>query len=69
MAASEFSRVDEVRAALVEKLGAERRARAVGARVTLRTGVDLSAPRPDQNVDPAVLARVLRALSDMGYQL
>lgn len=35
-------------------------------RVALRTGVDLRAPRPDQDEDPALVARVLDVLTGMG---
>jgi hemoglobin-like flavoprotein len=38
-------------------------------RVTLRTGADLRAPRPDQDTDPGVLADVLATLMIMGYSL
>lgn len=38
-------------------------------RVALRAGVDLRAPRPDQDRDPALVAAVVTALSEMGFAL
>jgi hypothetical protein len=38
-------------------------------RVMLRTGVDLRAPRPDQAADPALVGKVVAALSDLGFPL
>jgi hypothetical protein len=38
-------------------------------RVMLRTGVSLKSPRPEQERDPATIAKVLSCLSEMGYPL
>jgi hypothetical protein len=41
----------------------------VCTRVMLRTGVSLKSPRPEQVHDPALIAKVLGCLSEMGYPL
>ena len=42
----------------------------VSARLIFRTGVDLTAPiSPAHSNDPALLARVLTALQELGYPL
>lgn len=38
-------------------------------RVTLRTGVSIKTPRPDQDRDQALVAKVVAALADLGYPL
>jgi hypothetical protein len=42
---------------------------AIVARLLLRTGIDLFAPRPDQSADPVVIANVISILKIMGYVL
>ena len=41
----------------------------VSTRVALRTGVSLRNIRPDQMKDPALIQKVLEALSEMGFKL
>lgn len=41
----------------------------VCTRVMLRTGANLRAPRPEQERDPAVIAKVMACLAEMGYPL
>jgi hypothetical protein len=62
--------LDEVRVALTAKLGGQVLSIGpISTRVLLRTGASIKAPRPDQNTDPAVVAKVVAALTDMGYPL
>lgn len=42
---------------------------AVSTRVLLRTGVNLRAPKPEQNTDGEVLARIQAVLAEMGYRV
>ena len=41
----------------------------VCTRIMLRTGVNIRTPKPEQQRDPAVIAKVLAALNEMGYPL
>ena len=41
----------------------------VCTRVTLRTGVSIKTPRPEQNGDPALVAKVVGALNELGYAI
>jgi hypothetical protein len=41
----------------------------VASRIILRSGVNLKGPRPDQISDPQCVAKVLDAISQMGYTL
>ncbi|MBV9775402.1 MAG: hypothetical protein JO040_15710 [Gemmatimonadetes bacterium] len=61
--------LEEVRHALHARLGATDVPKLVNTRVFLRTGVNLSDIRGDQNADPALVARVVGALHDFGYPL
>lgn len=65
---SSFQGLDEVAATLQSTVG-EAAFRPVSARVLMRTGVNLRAPRPDQLNDPIALGKVMTALLDMGYRL
>ncbi|GAA0904818.1 hypothetical protein [Streptomyces thermoalcalitolerans] len=47
----------------------ERGLAVICTRVALRLGVDLRAPRPDQQKDPAVVSRVLDVLLVLGFSL
>ena len=49
--------------------GNEQALGAIVTRVALRTGADLRAPRPDQRINPAVIANVIAVLHVMGYVL
>jgi hypothetical protein len=48
--------------------GQERSLRSISTRVMLRTGADLTNPRPEQRTDPVVIAEVLQCLLLMGYE-
>jgi hypothetical protein len=48
--------------------GQERALKAISTRVMLRTGADLTDPRPEQRTDPAVITEVLQCLLLMGYE-
>lgn len=61
--------IDEVRAALVQRLGDEVKLVLLNSRVILRTGVNLVEPRPAHRTDPAAVERVLGALREMGFDL
>lgn len=62
--------LEQVRQSLRAVLPEELRFGLVTTRLIFRTGVDLTAPlAADRNRDPALVARVLAALQDMGYPL
>ena len=61
--------LDEVRDALIAKLGDGGMVALLNARLILRTGVTLSNRRPGQPDGPAEVAKVLSALREMGYEL
>ena len=70
MPAATLHSLDDVRVALPAKLGAQGLSMGpISTRVLLRTGASLKAPRADQNSDPVVVAKVIAALIEMGYQL
>jgi hypothetical protein len=41
----------------------------VCTRVMLRTGTNLRSPKPEQDRDPAAIAKVMACLAEMGYPL
>jgi hypothetical protein len=61
--------LDGVRSSLIAALKHEGKLSMVNARVILRTGVNLLAPKPAQLKDPQDLAKVLAALREMGFDL
>lgn len=58
-----------IRAALLQLVGGEANLNFICVRVMLRTGVNLSAPTPEQNRDLGAVNKVLSALRDLGYPL
>lgn len=58
-----------IRAALLQLVGGEANLNFICVRVMLRTGVNLSAPSPEQNRDLGAVNKVLSALRDLGYPL
>jgi len=61
--------LEDVRRALVEKLGDEGKLLVLNARLILRTGVSLSKIHPEQAEDAKSVAKVLTALREMGFEL
>lgn len=61
--------LEQVRAALVAKLGDENKLVLLNARVILRTGVSLSVIDPRYAKDTVRIERVLAALREMGFEL
>ena len=59
--------LEQVRSALVAKLGDEEQARAGQRPDHLRTGVNLSVIDPRRSKDPGSIGKVLTALRDMGF--
>lgn len=61
--------LEQVRAALVAKLGDENKLVLLNARIILRTGVSLSVIDPRYAKDALRIERVLGALREMGFDL
>ena len=56
--------LENIRAQLIQQLGDPSRLGFVNARLILRTGVNLSSPKP--GTTPADVEKVVKALSEMG---
>jgi hypothetical protein len=61
--------LDDVQRALRARVGSDDALKLVTTRVFLRTGVNLKQVRPDQNVDAAVITKVVGALAAFGHSL
>jgi hypothetical protein len=59
----------DVRRALLAHVGDDGKFSLVNARLILRTGINLSSFRHGQEGNPAVVARAVAALADMGFAL
>jgi hypothetical protein len=59
----------EVRRALVTQLGSDGKFSLVNARLILRTGINLSSPRPGEDGSASAVARAVQALREMGFLL
>jgi hypothetical protein len=64
-----ISSLDDVLVSLRRQVSGDLALGSLCTRVMLRTGVNLRAPRPDQQADRAVVGRVLSTLTEMGYAL
>ena len=53
-------------AALREKLSAQTHFHTINTRLILQTGVNLKKIKPEQNLDPLLIGKVLEALGRMG---
>jgi hypothetical protein len=60
--------IADLRGSLDRQLDNPAKLGAVSTRVLLRTGVNLRTPSPAQNSDQDIVAKVRKALADMGYQ-
>ena len=58
--------LDALGVALREKLPAQTHFHTINTRLILQTGVNLKKIRPEQNLDPVLIGKVLEALSRMG---
>jgi hypothetical protein len=67
--ASPMDTLEDIRTALLSQLGDEGRFRLVSARVTLRTGINLSTIPAQLSRDPSAVQKVIAALADMGLGL
>lgn len=62
--------IDDVTAEMLRRLDGNALALGpISTRVALRTGVSLRGPKPEQLRDPALIAKVMAVLAEMGYQL
>jgi hypothetical protein len=61
--------LEQVRSALVAKLGSEDRLTLLNVRIILRTGVNLSVIDPRHANDPSRISKVLGALREMGFDV
>lgn len=64
-----LSSLDDVLVSLKRQVTSDLALGPLCTRVMLRTGVNLRAPRPDQQGDGALVGKVLATLSEMGYAL
>jgi hypothetical protein len=69
MASTTLTTVKDLGSRLEKTLNNQASFRAVCTRLLLRTGVNLREPRPDQDRDSALVAKVHKELTDMGYKL
>jgi hypothetical protein len=71
MPASALASLEEVLSRLTAKhfTANDLRLAPVCTRVMLRTGANLRTPAPQQSRDPAVIAKVVACLAEMGYPL
>ena len=61
-----ISSLEALGAALREKLTAPTHFHTINTRLILQTGVNLEKIRPEQNLDPVLIGKVLEALGRMG---
>lgn len=61
--------LDDVHRALRTRVGSDDALKLVTTRVFLRTGVNLKQIRPDQNVNAAMVTKVIGALAAVGHSL
>jgi hypothetical protein len=61
--------LEQVRIALVAKLGSEDKLALLNARLILRTGVNLSSIEPKHARDAGRISKVVAALREMGFDL
>jgi hypothetical protein len=61
--------LEEVRSALVAKLGSADKLVLLNVRLILRTGVSLSVIDPRHANDPGCISKVLGALREMGFDV
>ena len=66
MAMLGINSLDALGVALREKLAAQTHFHTINTRLILQTGVNLKKIRPEQNLDQALIGKVLDALSRMG---
>jgi hypothetical protein len=69
MAVTALTSIRELGSRLENTLNNPASYRAVCTRLLLRTGVNVREPRPEQDRDSALVAKVHKELADMGYQL
>ncbi len=58
--------LDALGVALREKLSVQTHFHTINTRLILQTGVNLKKIRPEQNLDPELIGKVLEALNRMG---
>lgn len=61
--------LSEVRQALGRHLGNEATLQTIGARIILRTGINLLDPKPQHQQDAAAINKVCETLKAMGYDI